>query len=64
MKTINSKFGRGLGLILLFLFYLPAQAKQPNIVFILVDDLNKEVFSHADKINSLITCNSGYAFSG
>jgi len=55
MKTINSKFGRGLGFILLFLSCLSAQAKQPNIVFILVDDLSKEVFSHSDKINSLIT---------
>ncbi|MDO9104780.1 MAG: sulfatase [Methylovulum sp.] len=47
--------GRDFILLFLLLFGLSAQAKQPNIVFILVDDLDTEVFSHADKVNALIT---------
>lgn len=33
----------------------PAQAKPPNIVFILADDLDGEVFGHADRLHSLLT---------
>lgn len=32
-----------------------AQAKSPNIVFILTDDLNEEVFSHIARVKTLIT---------
>lgn len=40
--------------LLLLLAGMPAQAKPPNIVFILADDLDEEVFSHADRIHALL----------
>ena len=49
-------------LTIILIFFIPlllvtgiSQAKPPNIVFILADDLDKELFSHSHKIDALIT---------
>lgn len=55
MNLFKSQCSRGGILLFCFLASLSVQAKPPNIVFILADDLNKEVFSHAGRVNSLIT---------
>lgn len=55
MKISASKFGRNLFLpLILLLTAMSVQAKPPNIIFVLTDDLNEEVFSHASRINTLI----------
>ena len=55
----RSKLGQGLSTLITFLAIgvapMAAQAKSPNIVFILTDDLNEEVFSHLDRVKTLIT---------
>jgi N-acetylglucosamine-6-sulfatase len=56
MKISVSKFGRSFFLpIFLLLAGMAAHAKAPNIIFILTDDLDQEVFSHEAKIKALIT---------
>ena len=39
----------------LVIFACDSQANQANIIFILTDDLDKELFSHSSRIDSLIT---------
>ena len=54
MKTFKNNCLIAFILPLLLLVGMPVQAKAPNIVFILADDLDKELFTHSLKINSLI----------
>jgi len=52
------KFLRLITLLITFfivIFAFDSQAKQANIIFILTDDLDKELFSHSSRIDSLIT---------
>jgi N-acetylglucosamine-6-sulfatase len=57
MVKIPASTLRAALLVVLLLFQAgsPACAKPPNIVFILADDLNQEVLSHAHRIHALLT---------